>query len=150
MRTEFSSCRNYFQFLFAKGFTLDNKLFAYSQNCLERAGSFLIAPTLGVADLTGQNIRNPLVSTAALIVAIAIVTICFYPVHFINAVGYVCPILLKITPQMAKGVVFALSQTTIVGVCLRALGRMTNRSLCIQWNARKIVPLPIGTSIEKS
>lgn len=136
----FDSIGSYFRFVLAKDFLHKDTLAPvhYRKNFLERLGGKLAGPLLKPGDILLKNIRNPLLITALVVVSIALTTLVFYPGVYAAIV------------PMAKVVrfsLFCITQTTILGLGLRALGRLRDDVLMDHWIKREIVPLGIGSTV---
>lgn len=145
----FDSVKHCFQFIVAKDFYshCQDQVFSYPKNWTEKVGNALLIPFTLPTDRALQNIKNPLVITTLALVAIALVTIAFYPVQFVNAVETVAPFIFKIQPYTLKFCAYMATQAIILGLGLRTLGRMNNPHLIGEWNPRKLIPLFLGTVI---
>jgi len=140
MGIAFSSTRDYFGFISCREFVSSDSgnSFSYSKNTLEKIGEAMCKPIFGTADIGLRNIRNPLVITAITITIIAAITLVFYPGTFAALST------LAIQPWMVKFGFYLISQTTVLGVGLRGLGRLNNDAVAAAWNAKTIIPIPIG------
>lgn len=152
MQAPFDSCKDYFKFVWARDFyhLEQQKVIHYSPSRLEKAGRALLAPAFTPIDQLLRNIKNPLVITALTIMAIAIVTIAFYPATVITAVGTVLPFIFNIQPWMLKLTLFLAVELNILAIGMRTLGRLNNASLMQAWTRREIIPIMIGTQIRSS
>ena len=132
MITHFDSIGEYFSFVFAREFwdKQNNQTFAYSKSSFEKAGEWLTKPILGFADFTFKNIKNPLFITALVIIGIAAASIAFYPAQFIAVVGFVYPPLLHLTPSVGKFALYLALNTTIVGLFIRTMNRLSPSGNC--------------------
>lgn len=111
-------------------------MFNHVPNRLEKLGGRLIAPLFTPADKVLRNIRNPLLIAALTISGIFFTTLLFYPSVFVLLTS--CVLAIKITA-------FTLLQTTILGLCLRTLGRLSpSNELLKAWDNKELVPVPIG------
>lgn len=146
MRPTFETNRDYFQFVFAREFRYKGDLSLYPEEprLLQRLGGALSAPILGISNFLLQNLNNPLLIIAVTIVAIAAVSICFYPAATVAFIGFIAPPLLKITPAMIKFALFTVVELTILGLGIRAIGRMNQPKLVELWNQRQLVAIQIG------
>lgn len=146
MRISFESTSDYFSFVFAREFRHKDAggLYRPSPSIIERLGSVIASPILGLSNKLLQNLNNPLLIIAATMVLIAAVSIAFYPATTIHIIGTVAPFLLKVTPAMTQFALYAVVQITTLGIGLRALGRMSNHALVDLWNQKKLVPIQIG------
>lgn len=147
MNITFDSCRDYFSFVFAKGFydPKEKTVVDYPKNLLEKVGGVILAPAFTSTDQLLQNIKNPLVITALTLAAIAIVTIAFYPATFVGMIGIVIPFIWSIQPWMIQLAVYGAVQLNILALCLRTFGRLSNPSLTQAWTNRNVIPIAIGT-----
>lgn len=127
--TGFPSWRSYFSFAVAREFTGGE----HRPNLIERIGDVLSYPVFRPLNSLFQNITNPLVLTALVVAGIALTTLLFYPAQFIAAVQYVLPFIARIESWMLRFVLFAAIETAILGIGLRALGRMCNEPLKAAW-----------------
>ena len=139
----FDSFKDYFRFLGAKEFVYtDTKAtFEYQQNLLEKTGRFLAYPIWHSGDFMIRNIRNPLFVTAIVAAGIALTTLLFYPSVFTGVLWGVGAL---------KFPAYLITQSTILGVGLRTLGRLSNSQLMMSWDARQIEPLRVGSIILKN
>lgn len=138
--TLFNSAGEYWRFVGAKEFCLsaNGKQFLYEKNYLERIGDALVRPILGTSDGLLQNIKRPLFIVAAAIVVIVILTLIFYPSKLTSLM------VRSIEPWMIKFGLHIAFQVTILGLGIRAIGRMNNETVAKAWNTHKIIPIPIG------
>jgi hypothetical protein len=138
--TLFNSVGEYCRFVVAKEFCLstNGEQFLYEKNYLERIGDGLIRPFLGSTDGVLRSIKRPLFIVAAALVIIALLTLIFYPSK-LTAV-----MVRSIEPWMIKLVLHITFQVTILGLGIRAIGRMNNETVAKAWNAHEIIPIPIG------
>jgi len=136
----FNSIRGYFQFALAREFVYQDSLsqFHYRQNKLEKVGAFLARPIFQPGDYLLKNIRSPLFITATVVAGIALTTLVFYP--------GVVPGLLGLANAIKLGV-YAVTQSTIVGVCLRTLGRLNHRELMEAWAHQRITSVTLGSIV---
>lgn len=134
----FDSYKSYFSFVFAREFAelKAGRPFHYEKGRLEKVGEVFSSPSLKPGDYVLRNIRNPLFITATVIFALALTTFLFYPTFvpafLINATG------VKLTA-------FLLTQSTILGLCMRTLGRLNNSRLIAAWEGKHIRPVHIGS-----
>jgi hypothetical protein len=74
-----------------------------------------------------------------------IVTFCFYPVGIFAGLIVVLPFLqYVITPTVLLATVFVCAQLTILGVSLRALGRLNNADLMERYCRGDLMPSFVG------
>ncbi len=146
--TGFTSWPDYFRFTLAREFVPAEHNHAPSipLNWMERTGHALSRPFLNPINSLLKNIKNPLVITALTIVAIAAITIIFYPAQFAAALYTVAPFLTHIQPWMMKGALFVGVEIIIGTLGLRALGRVCNPLLRTAWHTHQIIAIPIGTT----
>ncbi|MBA3721061.1 MAG: hypothetical protein H0W88_01500 [Parachlamydiaceae bacterium] len=151
MQPTFNSVKDYGLFVGAKCFydIRNGQEFAYRNNVFEKIGEGCISPFTIPTDVALLNIKNPLMITTLTIVAIAIVTIVFYPVQFLNVVSTVAPFLLNIKASSIKFTLFASSELLILGLGIRTLSRLFNDNLMAAWTRREIIPISIGTEITR-
>lgn len=145
----FDSWRHYFNFVFAREFRNvdDNQIFAYSQTRMQKVGAILSKPIVSLTNYTLLNIRSPIVILSLTIVAIAGVSIMFYPAELVDFLSKIIPISHKVEPWMAKMILFLTVQTTILGVGLRAIGRLNNDELWAAWKTRQIYAVVLGAQL---
>ncbi len=144
--TGFPSWLNSFHFAFARQFAPADpqRSVNIAMNRLEKLGHFLSKPILQPLNFFLREIKNPLVILALTVSLVAIATLIFYPAQFMLVVTTVLPFLAKVEPWMVKLALFVCVETVILGIGLRALGRMCNKELRKQWHDQKIVPVHIG------
>lgn len=140
MSISFGSSGEYFRFIGAKEFrTVNNgELFSHDKNILEKIGEGLSKPVLGTSDMVMRNIKKPLFVTAVAITVIVLLTLVFYPSTFAGMVGSV------VQPWIIKFGFYIALQTTVLGVGIRAIGRLRNEAITTAWNQKKIFALQIG------
>jgi hypothetical protein len=95
-------------------------------------------------DYLFREITNPITLVALTALAALAVTIAFYPATVLGAVTTVVPIVASIQPWMLKMALYILIQTTVLGLGLRAYGRLQNPQLCQEWRNGTINALFIG------
>lgn len=135
----FNKITDYFNFVGAKEFAYHNNTpFRYTKNICERIGDFVVAPVLKPFDFSLRNIRNPLFIVALTVGCLFLATLLFYP-------GVVAAVI--VGAPLIKLAAYVLVQTTLVGLCLRTLGRLANPELTENWNSLKIQPLSLGTEL---
>lgn len=151
MTIRFDTVRHYVDFVGAREFlnSRDGTAFRYQANACEGVGRVLSRPVLGISNKALQNINDPLMIIALTIVALVTVSIWFYPAAALQIVGTVFPFALKLTPGMVRMASFLTVELTILGIGLKAIGRMCNHALVDAWNANQLVPVPIGAVIRK-
>ena len=128
-------------FVFAQGFLENGRPYDYKQNKVERVGHGLRSIVGKVLDVTLREIKKPVTVVALTLLAALGVTLVFYP----STVFTVLPFLTLIKPWMVKAGIFAIVQTTILGIGIRACGRLSNDFLREKWNDGKLTPLYIGS-----
>ena len=116
----------------------------YQATLVERCGGALRWGVGSALDHLLREIRNPIVVVAIAAIAAVAVTIAFYPAVIFNAVVTVIPIVARLEPWMAQMALYILTQTTLLGITLRAYGRFQNNDLKELWKADEIRPLFIG------
>lgn len=136
----FDSLKSYFQFAAAREFVYKETCtpFSYLPNRLEKMGEILAKPLFHPADRFLKNIRNPLYITALVVGAIALTTLVFYPALFPGFVSLAYTI---------KFGAYVLTQSLILGFCLRTLGRLSHPHLMNAWTAGQLHPVTIGSVI---
>ena len=141
---EFKNPLEYSRFLFAREFATNVEgsvaPLNYKKNGLEKWGGRLVAPLFGLANIVGQNIQNPTFIIASTVVALAAITLFFYPEKFLALV----PKALRIAPWVAKASFYVLLQITVLGIGLRALGRMRNPAVVEAHQQKNLLMIPIG------
>lgn len=140
MGISFGSTGEYFRFIGAKEFrAIDNgEIFPYDKNILEKIGEGLSKPLLSSTDAVTRNIRKPLFVTAVATAVIVMLTLVFYPSTFAGVVGR------AIQPWIIKFGCYLALQTTVLGVGIRAIGRLRNETIIAAWNEKRIFALQIG------
>lgn len=150
MIDKFDSYRQYAGFTFAREFFhRDTKqVYLYPKNILEKVGGALTFVVLKPADLLILKIRSPLVVLSSVIVGIALTTILFYPTQSIAMAMYLFPPLVKTGPKLLRMGTFLLLQSTILGLGIRTLGRLSNPELMNMWDRRGNDNLRLLTSMQ--
>lgn len=132
----FDSFKDYISFATARKFvSADGETFK-PQTGREKIGGFLAYPILKPAHFCMKNIRNPLMIAALTVSALFLSTLLFYPAT-LSAILVAVPAI-KLTAYLAV-------QTTIIGLCLRTLGRLGNKELMEKWDAGQLMPVGIGS-----
>ena len=149
MKISFDSYRDYFSFIFAKDFydLKQKQMMDCSVHPLEKVGGAILSPLFKPLDQILQNIKNPLVITALTTTALAIATLIFYPVHFMDILTKAIPLIGRIQPWMVKLALFCVVELNILALGLRTLGRLSNATLVQAWNRRDVEPIAIGAQI---
>jgi hypothetical protein len=151
MTITFKSVADYSKFIGAREFRHpDGKLIESNKNILEKVGGLLTKPVLGFSDIAFRNITNPLVITAITIMAIAVITIVFYPTTFIATIAIAIPKLLLLQPWMAKFAIYVLAECTILGLGIRGVGRLNNPTLIDAYTRGQLVPISVGSTQKRS
>lgn len=138
---DFDSFSGYLRFATAREFTYTDQKetsFKYTKNRCEKIGDALATPVMRPLDFTARNSRNPLLIAALTVVGIFLSTLIFYPAVFAGVFTETVIVCLK-------AVAFTLTQTTILGLGLRTLGRLNNRELKDEWLKQRIIPQPLGS-----
>jgi len=112
----------------------------YSKNRFETIGNLLQSPIGKAVDLTIKEMNNPVAIVGASLITATAVTVMFYPDQFF----YVFPLVRHIEPWMIKSAMYAVVQTSILGVGVRAYGHFTNRTIYENWLRGKIDPVQVG------
>lgn len=135
----FNSFRDYLRFTVAKQFVYkeSGQPFEYRRSRLEKTGGVIASLIFRPGDYLLKNIRNPLFITAAVVVGIALTTLVFYPALF--------PVFLS--AGTLKLGAFLLTESTLVGLCLRTLGRLNNQELMLAWIKKELDPIAPGSII---
>ncbi len=152
MTSLLQSCKGYYNFIAAREFwskNLDDGRFEYETNRFEILGGLLISPLFKNADNILKHSRDPFMIAALTTAAIGMATLVFYPEECASFVLTAFPFLSVIKPWMVKFGVYVGTELTIFGVGLRTFGRFSNTELYHAWKEKKIVPIPIGSIIEK-
>lgn len=149
--TGFDSWSNFFEFGLAREFVSADveEAIEIPESRLEKFGHVLSFPLLHPVNYLMREIKNPLVILSLTVALVALATLIFYPAQMMAAVYSVLPFLAKVQPWMAKLAAFCVVQTTILGMGLRALGRMCNTDLRKAWDNKEIVAIHIGARIVK-
>ena len=136
----FISLGQYAQFAMAREFitTENSRTYGYAKNRREKWGDFIVAPLMRPANYVTLNIRSPLMITALVVAGLALATLIFYP-------GLVPG--LFFLAKSCKFAAFLMTQSTILGFCLRTLGRLGNGELMNAWDRNLLTPVKIGTLI---
>lgn len=135
--THFDGIRDYIIFAAARKFvTKEGKSFK-SENFREKLGGRLVSPLLKPAHFCMKNIRNPLMIVALTLGALFVSTLLFYPAT-LSAIIVAIPAI--------KLIAYATVQMTIIGLCVRTLGRLGNKELMEAWDARQLIPVGLGST----
>lgn len=140
MINDFTSIKDYFRFVGAQQFAYKEGLrpFPLRKGLLEKLGGVFVKPVMQSGDYILKNVRNPLFLTAIVVSALALTTLIFYPTVFSG--------IFSIAPAIRLSA-YILTQSTILGLCLRTLGRLNNLPLMQAWKNQELQPIPIGTII---
>lgn len=133
---KFNSFTDYLRFVCARKFVTDDNRTFRTENKSERWGGYLVTPLLKPLNFCLQNIRNPLMVVALTVGALFMSTLIFYPAS-LSALAIAVPII-RLTA-------FTLTQATIIGLCVRTLGRLANKPLMQAWEAGSIYPVGLGS-----
>ncbi len=139
----FDSWQSYFSFCLAREF-VDQQGRSLNGRGIERIGHFLAAPIVKPLDALMREFRNPLVIVALTVSLLLITSIVFYPVQSMVLACRVLPFLKYIRPWHVKGALYIISQTVILGLGLRTLGRLSNPELMEAFARKRVIPIPIG------
>ncbi len=136
---------DYCKFSLAREFsTPEGESFLYVKSRAERWGDRFVAPIFGSVDRVLKNIKKPLVITAIAITLVVAVTVLFYPSSHIASLLYSVTTSLAITPEKLKFALFLLTESTLLGMGMRAFSRFNNPSLVAQWKNHQALPIPVG------
>ena len=133
----FDGIKDYIAFALARKFVTNEGETFQSQTFQEKLGGYLVTPLLKPAHFCMKNIRNPLMIVALTLGALFVSTLLFYPAT-LSAIMLAVPVI-KLTTYLTL-------QTTIVGLCLRTLGRLANRELMEAWDAHQLTPIGLGST----
>jgi hypothetical protein len=133
----FSSLGSYIRFAAARKFEVEDGASIKARTCMERLGGYMVTPLLGPAHFCMKNIRNPLMIAALTVSALFFATLLYYPSTLALIVAGI--------PAIKMGSYLTV-QTTILGLCLRTLGRLNNEELMQKWDAGKLKPIAVGTT----
>jgi hypothetical protein len=144
--TGFPSWPNYFKFTLANEFVEkeSGNIYHIKKGVLDRIANIICWPVLAPLNFFLREIKNPLVILSLTITLVALATLIFYPAQFMGAACTILPFLSHVKPWMVKFAVFLAVQMTIIGIGLRALGRLNNQELRHRWDALEICPIFIG------
>lgn len=153
--TGFHSFNEYWRFVWAREFcdAATHERVDYAKTRLEKLGDFMVYPIMRGTDHALRNIRNPLMILSVTLTALVAVTILFYPEEFMGTIARTIPFALNLKPWMIQAALFTTIQTTILGVAVRALGRLDpSGPLWARWNLepREIRPIAVGTQIVRA
>lgn len=132
-------------FAIAKDFSHPNgQPFAWRKNRSEEIGHVMRMGIGSLANTFFTHIKNPTSIVAMTALGSLAVTMAFYPETTLNFIATVCPIALKIEAWMIRAALYILCQTTVLGLCIRTLGRLDNPELVNNWKAGNLVPVYPG------
>lgn len=142
----FPSWSNYAHFILAREFAPQDptQQVPIAQNRLEVLGHALSLPVAKPFNYLLREIRNPLVILSLAVSLVALATLVFYPAELVLFATTLFPFLAHAKPWMFKAALYVGVQTTILGLGLRALGRVCNDALMHAWHTRQIVPVHVG------
>lgn len=144
----FDSWKDYFSFSLARNYvaTKTEQYTHFPPHVLERVGEVLAKPFLEPLHFFALNIKNPAFIVALSTTAIALTSLAFYPVEFMQIASTLFPSVKKMEPWMLHFGLYATAQSTIIALCLRTLGRLSNPNLLNAWKKREIKALHIGNT----
>ena len=133
-------------FVFAKEFRKKStgEIHQYPQNRLESVGNNLRWMLGRSTDLLLREIKNPITIIALTSLALFSVTIAFYPSSALLLAAKLLPPLSHLKPWMLKLTLYIATQSTILGVGLRSLGRFNNEALFRSWKRSELEAVFIG------
>jgi hypothetical protein len=127
-----------------KGFSICQ----YTPTTLEKVGRVFQWGVAGFLDFFLRNFKNPLMIITLTAIAMVVTTFCFYPIVTFAGIVAVIPFLqYVITPTVLLAITFGIAQLTILGICLRTLGRLNNQGLMGRYNAGELKPILIGQKV---
>jgi hypothetical protein len=142
----FDSWKQYFRFSLAREFVDCQTAVPFTAHTrLEKAGDFMAKIVVKPLDLAIREFRNPAVIAALTITLLAATTIAFYPAQSLLIAYKVLPFLKAIKAHHITAALFAITQTTIVGLGIRTVARLSNAELMQKYHAKEIFPITIGT-----
>lgn len=142
----FDSWKQYFQFSLGREFVNRQTGEPFPvHSSLEKVGHALASVVMKPLDLVMREFRNPAVIVALTVAMLAATSLVFYPVHTMAIAYKLFPFLKAIQAHHVKAALFAVSQTVILGLGLRTVGRLSNPELMAAFQSREIIPLSIGT-----
>lgn len=132
-------------FALAKDFRHPNgQPFVWEKNKAELVGHVMRMGVGSLADTFFKQVRNPATLVALTALCSLAVTLTFYPEATLNVIATVCPIALKLEGWMVRAALYILTQTTVVGIFVRAWGRVDNTELANSWKAGNLIPVYPG------
>jgi hypothetical protein len=142
----FDSWHSYSSFCFAREFAdrQTGDVVERRMTRLEKIGHYLAAALSAPLDAVLREFRNPLVIVALTVSMLFIASIVFYPVQAMALACRILPFLRHVRPWHAKAALYALSQTVLLGLGLRSVGRLSDPNLMSAYLQKKIMPIPIG------
>ncbi|HEY4255411.1 MAG TPA: hypothetical protein VGM34_03585 [Chlamydiales bacterium] len=148
----FNTWREYFSFTLAREYMSRDtgELFSFQPGYLERAGKVFSFVVLTPLDAFLRGIRNPLVILSLTMISLFFVSIAFYPVQTWALASSAIPLIKGIKSSHIQAACYLVSQGLILGLGLRAVGRLSNQSLMDAYRAGSIVPVPIGARVIRS
>lgn len=116
-----------------------------NKNWIERAGDILLAPYTSSTDRVLRDIDKPYMVTALTLAALGIATLVYYPEQTAELALKVAPLKDYVMPWMVKFGVYIATESVILGVGLRTLGRQSDRELVSDWRGGRVVAIPLGS-----
>ena len=132
--------------VFAKEFRekKSDQKYQYTQNRLESLGNKLQWLVVKSSDTLLREIKNPVTIIALTTLALFSVTIAFYPSSALLVATKVLPPLSKIQPWMLKMALYIAIQSAVLGIGLRGLGRLSNKTLYENWKRAELEAVFVG------
>lgn len=147
----FSSIGNYIKFCLARSYvTKESRApFHYPNDpfYMERIGDILSRSLSEPLHYAVANLYNPVFITGFTFSAMGVATLIYYPKQVNAFLEKFIPQAKHINPHTAKFALFAFFQFTILGIGIRALGRLNNLELRNAWRANQIEALQIGGTL---
>jgi len=149
--TGFQSWKEYFSFVLAREYisAKTGEVFIFKREKLEKLGSSLSSLGMKPLDFFLKEIRNPLMLVTTTASALFITSILYYPSQTGSIVTTILPFLKEIEPYHVRAFAYGMCQSIILGLGMRAYGRLENHTLMEAFKKKEIIPISIGTHIRR-
>ncbi|MBP9842104.1 MAG: hypothetical protein KBC64_06750 [Simkaniaceae bacterium] len=146
MRVEsLSAFKKYLSFIGAKEFQyVDATKGEFLVSKTEEISNWVLLPLERPLDFVCKNFNQPFFIATLNVVAVAAVTIAFYPDRSFQTIQSVCAPFFHLEPWMMKLGAYLGSETMISALMVRTFSRLNRAELIDAWENKQIIPIHLG------
>lgn len=139
----------FWKLLFAKDFVLNatGEVYEYKQNIVERIGRAFRWGVGSFLDFFVSHFKICVTVIVLTLLSFLVVSICFYDVVVFKVLPFM---LYVIKPTVLKTACYVVIQTTIFGVALRTIGRLSNKDFMEEYSKGDLRPILTGMKLVKN